>query len=227
MTRGRSNHGAILQQPVQIIRKGTCTRSLCECWYPPECRFYETESGCSVGDKWLFPHHKVDEQPHKEPKKSYRSTKEKRRQECCGCCEKPKLGCVSQDSESLESQRGAQSQGNPMRKVLGSIRRVRFTQFTLRQASIRYNKGPSLGKIRVKLLHQRSPHAMKFEGRSQEEIARQQRCAQSTAWSLPENIYKLKEKGQSYILLALGGVGIVGDINKGAGKKKVCSGFRS
>ena len=37
--------------------------------------------------------------------------------------------------------------GNPMQRVLGPIRRVRFTQSTLRPASIRENKGPSLGKI--------------------------------------------------------------------------------
>ena len=58
----------------------------------------------------------------------------------------PQLGCVSQDSEALVSQRGRQSQENPMQKVLGPIRRVRFTQSTLRQASIRENNGPSLGK---------------------------------------------------------------------------------
>ena len=46
---------------------------------------------------------------------------------------------------------------------MGSIRRVRFSQSTLRQASIRENKGPSLGKVQVKLPHQRSPYAMKSE----------------------------------------------------------------
>ena len=42
------------------------------------------------------------------------------------------LGCVSQDSEALVSQGGKQSRGNPMQEVLGSIRKVRFTQSTLR-----------------------------------------------------------------------------------------------
>ena len=81
-----------------------------------------------------------------------------------------------------------------MQKVLGPIRRIRFTQSTLRQASIREKKGPSLGKIQVKLLHQRSPYAVKFEDRSQEETGRQQRCARSKAWNLAKNIFKLKEK---------------------------------
>ena len=96
----------------------------------------------------------------------------------------PQLGCVSQDSVALVSQRGKQSRRNPMQKVLGSNRKVRFTQSTLRQASIRENRGPSVANIQVKLPHQRSPYAMKFEDRSQEETARQQRCAQSKAWNL-------------------------------------------
>ena len=90
----------------------------------------------------------------------------------------------------MVSQRGKQPQGNPMHKVLGWSRKVRFAQST-RQACIREKKGPSLGKIQVKPQHQRSPYAMKFEDRSQEETPRQQRCVQSKAWN---HIYKLKEK---------------------------------
>ncbi len=51
------------------------------------------------------------------------------------------MGCVSQDSELLDSQRSKQARGNPMQKVLGPIRRIQFTQSTLRQASIREKKG--------------------------------------------------------------------------------------
>ena len=79
-----------------------------------------------------------------------------------------------------------------MQKVLVPIRRVRFTQSTLRQASIREKKGPSLGKIQVKVPRQRSHHAMKCEDLSHEETERQERCAQSKAWNLAKNIYKLK-----------------------------------
>ena len=88
-----------------------------------------------------------------------------------------------------------------MQKVLGLIRRVRFTQSTLRQASIREKKGPSLGKLQVKVPHQRSPHAMKFEDRSHKETERQQRCARSKAWNLAKNIYKLKEKDKATFCL--------------------------
>ena len=63
--------------------------------------------------------------------------------------------------------------------------------------SIREKKGPSLGKINVKISHQRSPSAMKFEDRSHEETERQQRCARTKAWNLAQNMYKLKEKDEA------------------------------
>ena len=99
------------------------------------------------------------------------------------------LGCVSQDAEAPES--ATISRNGP--KVLGPIRRVRFTRVTLRQANIPESKGPSLNKIHVKSSHQRSPYAVKFEDRSQEETERQVRCARGDAWKLAKNIYKLKE----------------------------------
>ena len=75
---------------------------------------------------------------------------------------------------------------------------MRFTESTLRQASIREKKGPSLGKIQIKVPHQRSPYAVKFEDRShEEETERQQRCARSNAWNLAKNIYKLKDNDKA------------------------------
>ena len=58
-------------------------------------------------------------------------------------------------------------------------------------------KGPSFGKIVVKVPHQRSLYALKFEERSHEETERQQRCARSKAWNLAKIIYKLKEKDKA------------------------------
>ena len=82
--RGKSNHGSILRQPCRYYLKGTCTRTSCEYWHRPECQFYKNETGCKAGDKCLFPHYKVDEQPNKKPKKSHFPKRRKRRQECCG-----------------------------------------------------------------------------------------------------------------------------------------------
>ena len=120
-------------------------------------------------DKCLFPHHKVDEQPSTKPKKGYYSPKKRRESDNKNAVAfvktVPQLGCVSQDPETLESERGAESPKNPMQKVSGPIRQVRFTQSALRQASIRENEGPSLGKTQLKMPHQRSTHAVKFEDR--------------------------------------------------------------
>ena len=58
------------------------------------------------------------------------------------------LGCVSQESDALVSQGTKEFRGDPMQKVLNAIRKVRFTKSTMRQASIREKKGPSLGKTK-------------------------------------------------------------------------------
>ena len=84
-----------------------------------------------------------------------------------------------------------------MQKVLHAIQRGPFAKSTLRHASIQEKKGPTLGKIQVKPRHQRSPYFIKFEVRSHEETARQQRCARSKAWNLAQNMYKLKEKDKA------------------------------
>ena len=74
---------------VQILFESTCTRSPSEYWHSPECQFCKTESECKAGDKCLFPHHKVYEQPNKKAKERllFPPKKRKRRQECCGYCE--------------------------------------------------------------------------------------------------------------------------------------------
>ena len=87
------------------------------------------------------------------------------------------LGCVVQDTEPLESS----SILRKSTKVLGSIRRVRFTKATLRQANIPENKGPSLNTIQVKVPHQRGPYALKLEDRYLEETKIQERCARGDA----------------------------------------------
>ena len=84
-----------------------------------------------------------------------------------------------------------------MQKVLGPIRRIRFTKSTLRQATIREMKGPSLRNRQDKNPYQLTPGAMKFEDRSHAETERQQRCARSKAWNLAKNIYTLKKNDKA------------------------------
>ena len=119
------------------------------------------------------------------------------------------------------SPRGKQARRNPMQKVLGPIRRIRFTQFTQRHASIRETKGPSFGIIQVKNPPQRCPNSMKFEVSFREETERQQRCARSKAWNFAKRVQAQRER-QECILLSRGGIGTPGCVNKRAGRKIVC-----
>ena len=43
--RGKSNHGSILRQPCRYYLSGTCTRTSCEYWHPPECQFLKKRNG--------------------------------------------------------------------------------------------------------------------------------------------------------------------------------------
>ena len=63
--RGRSPSGKFARQPCKDYLKGICTKSLCDYWHPPECRFYKSESGCTFGDKCSFAHRQVEGQPSK------------------------------------------------------------------------------------------------------------------------------------------------------------------
>ena len=110
--RGKGNHGAILGQPCRYYLRGNCTRTSCGYWHPPECQFYKTETGGKAGNKCLFPHHKVDEQPNKKPKKGYYSHRRESDDKNAAAIVKsvPQLGCVSRDSDALVSQRGKQAQ---------------------------------------------------------------------------------------------------------------------
>ena len=133
------------------------------------------------------------------------------------------LGCVSQDSELLDSQRGAGSRGNPMKKVLGPNRRIRLPSLRfVKQVSGKRND-QRWEKINVKVPHQRSPHAMKFEDRSHEETERQQRRVRSKAWNLAKNIYKLKEKDKAAFQFPAEEWVLLAASTKRAGGKKVCS----
>ena len=76
--RGKSNHGSILRQPCRYYLKGTCTRTPCEYWHPPECQFYKTKMGCKSGDTCLFRHYKIDEQQNKRLKQGNLTKKKKK-----------------------------------------------------------------------------------------------------------------------------------------------------
>ena len=132
------------------------------------------------------------------------------------------LSCVSQDVEPPES--SAISRKGI--KVLGPIRRTRFTQSALRQASIRENKGPSLGKFQVKVPHQRSPYAPKFEDRSHEETERPTAMRPKQGVEACQKRLQTQNDKATFHSLSEEWV-LAGYINKGAGRERVCARFRS
>ena len=91
-------------------------------------QFSKNETGCKAGDKCLFPHYKVDEQPSKKTKKSNIPKRRESDDKNAVAIAKSvsQLGCVSQDSDALVSQDKG-SRGNPMQKVLEPMQRARFT----------------------------------------------------------------------------------------------------
>ena len=66
-------------------------------------------------------------------------------------------------------------------KFLGPKRKVQFSVGALRHVKNRERKGPSQGVTQHSNPHERSPHAPKFEDRSEEETMQQERCARRVA----------------------------------------------
>ena len=81
---------------------------------------------------------------------------------------------------------------------------MQFSKGALRHMKIRERKGPSQGATRHSEPHERTSSAPKFEGRSQEETLRRERCARRDALEMGEGILNFKEKDKSYILLTFG-----------------------
>ena len=159
----KSNHGAILRQPCRYDLKVLAR----DHFLPPECQFYNTETGCKAGWKCLFPASWgwwTTKQKAKE-RLLFTQKKRKRRQECCIVTIVPQMDCVSKESDALVTQQAHSPWETRCKKCWDRFEKIRFTPSTLRQARIQEKKGLSLGKIQVK-------HAMKFEDRSHEETER-------------------------------------------------------
>ena len=182
--RGRSQSEKCNRLPCKYFLNGTCTKSPCECWYPPECQFQclgrdvnSAQSAYSLTGR--LKSHRTKSRKKGDDKSAVAVVKSVRQ-----------LSCVSQDTEPPDSA----TISRKGTKVLEPIRRVRFTRAALRQANIPEIQGPSLGEIQVKVAHQRSPCALKCEDRSPEKTAGQERCARGDAWTLAKNIFQLKKR---------------------------------
>ena len=98
------------------------------------------------------------------------------------------LGCASHDVEPPDS---ATISGKGT-KMTNSTSTIHKSYVASKQTS-KKAKDPSLKKMQVKSSHQCSTYAVKFEDRSPEQIARQERCARGDAWEF-EKIFELKGK---------------------------------
>ena len=136
--RGRGPSGKTNRQPCKNFLKGTCTTSPCGYWHPPDVTFVSPKQDVNSEQSADFRTGMLRNNPTKRPKKvddrsAFAIVKSVRQ-----------LGCVLQDTEPPESLPILRKST----KVLGSIRRVRFTKATQRHANIRGNKGLSLGKFK-------------------------------------------------------------------------------
>ena len=191
VSKAKSNHGAILRQPCRYCWKGTCTRSPCEYWHPPECQFLQNRNGLQSRGWMLVP-----------ASKGWWATKEKAKERLLFQQKKRKRNPMQKVLEPIERLLFTQST---------------LRQASIREKK---GQGPSRGKIQVKILHQRSPYAKIFEDRSQEETGRQERCARSKAWNLAKKHFQAQRERPSYILLARWRVGTPSCVNKRSRRKE-------
>ena len=105
MSRKRSIRGKNL--------KGTCTRSPCECWHFPSVNFTKQERAVKPGISVCSRIIRLTNNRTKSRKTANISPKDVKIVS--------QMGCVSQDLELLDSQRGKQARGNPMQKVLEQV----------------------------------------------------------------------------------------------------------
>ena len=110
----------------------------------------------------------------------------------------PQFGCASQDSEPSASLKGVESGDTRSEKFWDQLDEYNSQSAPVKRWSKKINDH-RLKKKQVKIPHQRSPYAVKFEDRSQEEAERQERCARGKAWNVAKNTYKLKEEDKATI----------------------------
>ena len=216
--RGRSPSGRMSRWPCKDYFKGTCNDSFCERWYPPECFFYKTKSGCRFCEKCSYAHRQVDAQPTKRSKKNddksavamlkkgewYESPVINQGHDRPGKPGKKRNNELERGPTGRRSSNARQlgcvfQDMKPPKSILRKstnmqrpIQRVKFTKAIARHTKIR-DQNPSLGYICPGEPRERSPNAPKFEDRSQEETEWQEQGAREAAWKLARSVLKLIE----------------------------------
>ena len=216
-----SPSGRMSRWPCKDYLKGTCNNSFCERWHPPECLFYNSKSGCRLGEKCSHAHRQVDEQPTERSKKNddKSAVAMLKKSDWHESVREPVINYGHDRPGQLGKKRGNEMERGPSKhrssnaQQLGcvfqdmkppksilrkstnmqrAIQRVKFTKAIARHTKIR-DENPSLGYICPGEPHQRRPNAPKFEDRSQEETEWQEQGAREAAWKLAKSVLKLKE----------------------------------
>ena len=172
--------GSPTDRPCKDFLNGICTKLPCDNLHPPESQNRVVHSAISARFRTgRLRNNQIKSRKRVVTKMQWPFLKDVRQ-----------LGCVFQDTAPLASW----SILRKAQKSWDQFDEVRFTKATQHHADIRENKGPSLLKIHIKVPHHRSPYAMKFEDRSQEETEWQDLGAREAAWKLAKSVLKLKEK---------------------------------
>ena len=163
--RGKSNRGSILRQPCRNYVKGTCTRTSCEYWHPPECQFLrKNETGCKAGDNCLFPHYKVDEQPNaKAERKRTTSQKKRKRRQNAVVTVKVYHNWVVYHKIQMHSFLKVGSLGEPEAESLGTNSKGTIHQVYTMSSEYPGKERTIVGRDKMsKLLISEDPYAIKF-----------------------------------------------------------------
>ena len=136
------------------------------------------------------------------------------------------LGCVSQDSESLESQRGAESLGNPRHEVLGPDEYDSHCLRNVKQVSEKI-KDHCLEKYKSKFLISEVHTLWNLRTDRKKRLKDNSDAPETRHGILPKTCTSTKKKTKLQFPLTFGRMGAAGCINKRAGGKRVCGRFRS
>ena len=117
VSEAKSNHGAIIPQPCRLFEKVLARDRLVNIGILPTVNSTKQKQDAKPGISVCTRIMRLMNNQTKSQRKSTIPTKEKKattRMLWAVVKNVPQLGCVSQDSEALVSQRGKQSRGNPM-----------------------------------------------------------------------------------------------------------------
>ena len=164
---------------MQKILNGKCTDP-CDCWHPPVCQNYKSESGCKFGDICLFRHSEVDGQP----KKKVASLKES-----------IQLGCVSQDTvppkKLFHGKVEKWDQIAPSQSPKGTLHHTKMGEKRVHRKRVIQKCEPQ----------ERNPCAPKCEDKTLQENLSTRTLHQQRSMGLCEKCLKAQNKGQCHVLL--------------------------